>query len=539
MSVQTAARPRPRAAESVGAEFWALLRAEWTKFRSVRGWVIGMIVAAVLMDFFGLFAAGAANIACGGPHGTRHGAACIPPITLGPGGVPVNDTYYFVRQPLTGPGSLTVRVTSFTGEWGGGAGPASPNGPLSGMQPGLQEWSKAGIIVTASTRQGAAYAAMMVTGSHGVAMQYNYTQSIAGLPGKVSAASPRWLRLTRSGDTIIGYDSADGTHWTQVGTANLAGLPSTVQIGLFATSPGYSHMSQVFGGASGQGGPSLATGAFDHVHLAGAAGAWTGDNVGNNDPYGAQSGQVETFHQAGGRFTVTGTGDIAPVVNGPGSAGGPSTTFANHLLGAFAGLIAIVVVAAMFMTAEYRRGLIRVTLAASPRRGQVLAAKAVVVAVAAFAVGLVAALIAVVIGLQLDHSEGMYVFPVSWLTAVRVVAGTAALLAVAAVFALALGTLFRRSAAAVTTAIVSIVLTYILGIGAFLPLTASQWLMRVTPAAAFAIQQSLTQYPQVANSYTANNGYFPLSPWAGFGVLCLYAAAAMALAGYLLRRRDA
>ena len=80
---------------------------------------------------------------------------------------------------------------------------------------------------------------MMVTGSHGVRMQYDYTQDVAGLPGAVSAASPRWLRLTRAGDTVTGYDSADGTHWTQVGTATLPGLPATVQAGLFATSPAY------------------------------------------------------------------------------------------------------------------------------------------------------------------------------------------------------------------------------------------------------------------------------------------------------------
>ena len=69
---------------------------------------------------------------------------------------------------------------------------------------------------------------MMVTGSHGVRMQWDFTHDVAGLPGKVSAASPRWLRLTRSGDVISGYDSADGTHWTLVGTATLAGLPATV-----------------------------------------------------------------------------------------------------------------------------------------------------------------------------------------------------------------------------------------------------------------------------------------------------------------------
>jgi hypothetical protein len=46
-------------------------------------------------------------------------------------------------------------------------------------------------------------------------------------------------------------------------------------------------------------------------------------------------------------------------------------------------------------------------------------------------------------------------------------------------------------------------------------------------------------YPQVANSYTVPNGYYPLAPWAGFGVLCLYAAVALGGAFFVLRRRDA
>ncbi len=90
------------------------------------------------------------------------------------------------------------------------------------MSAGLVPWAKAGIIITGSTRPGSAYAAMMVTGSHGVRMQYDYTGDIAGLAGSVSAAAPRWLRLTRSGDVITGYDSADGSHWTEVGTVTLA-----------------------------------------------------------------------------------------------------------------------------------------------------------------------------------------------------------------------------------------------------------------------------------------------------------------------------
>ena len=133
---------------------------------------------------------------------------------------------------------------------------------------GLDPWSKAGIIIKASTRPGSAYAAMMVTGSHGVRMQYDYTADIAGMPGPVSAASPRWLRLTRSGDTVTGYDSADGTAWKLVGTAHLRGLPATVQAGLFAASPGTTVSgSHSLTGSSSGGARSLATGAFDHVSL--------------------------------------------------------------------------------------------------------------------------------------------------------------------------------------------------------------------------------------------------------------------------------
>ena len=141
-------------------------------------------------------------------------------------------------------------------------------------------WAKAGIIIKASTRQGSAYAAMMVTGSHGVRMQYDYTGDMPGLAGSVSAASPRWLRLTRSGGTLTGYDSANGTRWTRVGTVTLAGLASTVQGGLFATSPQYSQTS--LGSASVNGGPSRATGVFDHLSLRGdwPGGAWAGSRDG-------------------------------------------------------------------------------------------------------------------------------------------------------------------------------------------------------------------------------------------------------------------
>ena len=72
-----------------------------------------------------------------------------------------------------------------------------------------------------------------------------------------------------------------------------------------------------------------------------------------------------------------------------------------------------------------------------------------------------------------------------------------------------------------------------------IPASVTEWLARVTPTAAFAVQQTLEPYYQVASDYTPYNGYYPLAPWAGLAVLAGYAAVAMAAAAVLLRRRDA
>jgi ABC-type transport system involved in multi-copper enzyme maturation permease subunit len=517
--------------------FTQLLRAEWTKLRTVRGWVIGIVVGALLI--VGLGALTGANSECGSQIGPNAPVLGCPAPPTGPDGGWVNDSFYFVRQPLAGNGSITVRVTSLTGLYSTHGGIKPGQGSLSGMTPGVQPWSKAGIIIKAGTAPGSAYAAMMVTGSHGVRMQWDYVNDTPGLAGNVSAATPRWLRLTRSGDVITGYDSADGAHWTRAGSVTLAGLPSTAQAGLFAASPGYSVTSTSLGGSSSTGGPTLATGAFDHVSRQGSwpAGRWTGGALGTDLPGSpALPASAQGFRQAGGgagALTVSGSGDIAP------GAGDTGSTVEHTLAGTFAGLIAIVVIGAMFITAEYRRGLIRTTLAASPRRGRVLAAKAIVLAAVTFAVGLIAVAITIPLGERLLRANGNPIFPVSALTWLRITAGSAALLAVAAVLALALGTLMRRSAGAVTAVIVAIVLPYLLAvIPGILPTGAEEWLLRVTPAAGFAIQQSVPQYPQVVADYTPGNRYFPLAPWAGFAVLCAWAALALALAVVALCRRD-
>jgi ABC-type transport system involved in multi-copper enzyme maturation permease subunit/regulation of enolase protein 1 (concanavalin A-like superfamily) len=491
------------------------LRAEWTKFRTIRGWVIALGVAAAIIIGLGL--APGRGGSCG-----QHGPASECKVPIGPDGELVTDAFFFVHQRLSGDGTITARVSSLSGQIAG----------ENGLSDGLVPWAKAGLIVKDGTAQGSAYAAVMITGDHGVRLQHNYTNDKAGPPRRVSQGSPVWLRLTRTGDDVQAEESADGTKWTVVGTAHLKGLPQTVEAGLFATSPQYSEaVSGKFGLTGGMGGPSRATAAFGKPETTGAwSGSWAGDQIGGSDNSPVH-GEYTVDAQA---ITVSGTGDIAPAVTG---VGGLGTDITATLVGTFAGLIVVVVLGAMFMTAEYRHGLIRITMAASPRRGRVLAAKAIVLGSLSFASGLLAAAIVVAFGPKVLRDNGAYVAPADFWTSARVVAGTAALMAIASILALALGTLLRRSATAVVVGVMVIVMPYMLAIS-ILPAAAGNWLLRISPAAAFAVQQTSVAYAQVSNLYIPADGYYPLSPWAGFAVLCGWTAVALGAAGLVLRRRD-
>ena len=168
-----------------------------------------------------------------------------------------------------------------------------------------------------------------------------------------------------------------------------------------------------------------------------------------------------TLRQSAGTITVAGVGDISPAAGDRYSG----QSLQRALAGTFFGLIPLIVVAAMFITAEYRRGLMSVSLTAAPRRGRLLAAKAVVIGAVGFVAGLVAATLALAVGTPLLRRAGGLQWPVSLLTEARMVAGTAALLAVAAVLALAIGTIVRRSAPAVATVIMVIFVPYLLAFG--------------------------------------------------------------------------
>jgi hypothetical protein len=515
----TSAPPRPIGRAERG-DFRAAVRAEWIKFRTVRAWLITLVIAALLCEVFTfLVAHGIHSGTC-----TGSGTNCQsghPFVPSGPDGEAVADSYQYDLHTLTGNGTITARVTSLTGLVS--TTPANVAPSMSATRPGTAQWAKAGLLFTSGPQQGVPYAAVMATGRHGIRFQYDYTHDQAAQP---SAA--RYLRLTRTGDLITGYESADGTSWHKIGATRLSGLGATIDAGLFITSP------VSFQGTTGY--PTQATDTFSQVTLTGAtSGTWQSRSVGMSQADFYPILGTGAAQHSGDTFVLTGSGDIAPaVVQG---LLGTNTAASTLLLGLIAALIVLIVIAALYITAEYRCGLIRTTLTAIPQRGQVLGAKAIVIGAVGFVTGAAAAAVAVPLGNHFLAGNGVYVFPATMATDTRIVVGCGIITGLTAVAVLALGIMLRRSAGAVTAGIVVFVLPYI--IGSALSGGAETWLFRLTPAAAFSVLSALPRSSVVSYPYTFANGYYPLSPWAGLAVLAVWTAVAFGAGWWLLGRRDA
>jgi fibronectin type 3 domain-containing protein len=114
----------------------------------------------------------------------------------------------------------------------------------------IDPWSKAGVIIGESTNAGAANAFIGVTPGNGITWQYRLSTGGVATTNSVSGLSaPCWVELVRSGNTITGYSSADGTNWTMQGSADFAMAPA-VRAGLAVCSHNNS---------------SLCTATFDNV----------------------------------------------------------------------------------------------------------------------------------------------------------------------------------------------------------------------------------------------------------------------------------
>jgi hypothetical protein len=175
----------------------------------------------------------------------------------------------------------------------------------------------------------------------------------------------------------------------------------------------------------------------------------------------------------------------------------------------------------MVVTGEYATGSIRATFAAVPRRLPTLWSKLGVFLATTLVLGTIASVLAFVAGQAIfstKHVDASFADP----HVARAVLGCGLFLAAMGAFGLALGALLRNTAAAITTLTLALFVVPVIvdvlpkgdKIGPYLPSAAGLTITTVSTSG-------------------------PLSAWGGFGLLCAYVLATIAIAAVLLVRRDA
>ena len=186
--------------------------------------------------------------------------------------------------------------------------------------------------------------------------------------------------------------------------------------------------------------------------------------------------------------------------------------------------LAIGVLGVLVISGEYSTGMIRSSLMAVPRRLPVLWAKIAVFASVTFVLMLASALVAFFAGQAILTSHHVNV-TLSHPHALRSLLGTVLFMTVTGVLCVALGTIIRRTAGGIAT--FAGLLFVLPGINDILPGSISNSINPYLPSSAGGAIASA-----VPDAHT-------LSPAAGFAVYCGYTLVLLALAAYLLVRRDA
>ena len=200
----------------------------------------------------------------------------------------------------------------------------------------------------------------------------------------------------------------------------------------------------------------------------------------------------------------------------------------RSLIGFFLGQLTVGVLGVLVMSAEYGTGLIRATLSATPRRPIVLAAKTIVFGGVILVVGEALAFGAFSLGQSLLSATGRNHAALGDPNVVRAVVGGGLYLVVLGLLALGLATVVRHTAGAIATyAGVVLVLPIIVSA---LPTSLNDAISRYLPASIGVTL--LTTQPRILDTPV-------FAPWAGFGILCGYTVAVLALGCVLLVRRDA
>ncbi|HEY2507063.1 MAG TPA: ABC transporter permease [Streptosporangiaceae bacterium] len=230
-------------------------------------------------------------------------------------------------------------------------------------------------------------------------------------------------------------------------------------------------------------------------------------------------------------LTVAASTLIASVTKCPGSCGDDTTKIS--LTGVMLGQAAVAGLAVLVVTAEYSTGMIRVSLAATPRRSVLLGAKAAIVTGTVLVAGAVAVLGSLVAGRELlpgngfTAAHGFAALSLLHGPTLRAAAGSVLYLALIGLFSLGVGVAVRDPAAAIAV---------VLGLVYVIPVIGDVMLSGVWQR---RIERWSPMDAGLAVQVTRNVAKQPIGPWLGLGVLGLWAAGALLIGWLVLRLRDA
>lgn len=153
------------------------------------------------------------------------------------------DAFRYVYTTMTGDGTIVSRVAT---------------------EQYVSNWTKAGVMIRESLAPGSRHAFMIVSPGKGLAFQRRVeTNGISTNTAGGAGTAPYFVKLTRTGTTIVASVSPNGSTWTTVGSDTIAMAP-TVYVGLAVS-------SHVAG--------TLATATFTNTAVTPASGATTTETI--------------------------------------------------------------------------------------------------------------------------------------------------------------------------------------------------------------------------------------------------------------------
>ncbi len=197
------------------------------------------------------------------------------------------------------------------------------------------------------------------------------------------------------------------------------------------------------------------------------------------------------------------------------------------LTGVVLGQAVVAVLAVLVIGTEYSTGTMLATVAAVPRRGMLLAAKALTATGPIIVASVLAVVGSLTAGWMIEPGHGLPPVSLSEEPTVRAAAGSVLYLALIGLLSLGVATAVRSSAAA---------LGIVLGLLYLFPVmltvvTDPDWKRR--------IEQIAPSNAGLAVQATTDLASLPIGPWAGLGVLACWSTAALVAGGLALRLRDA